>query len=54
VDNDLRFIIKNYHLLVLTTTKCTQGLVYTIKSKAFPLHAMEALGGRGGIAPAHS
>jgi hypothetical protein len=24
------------------------------KSKAVPLHAMEAHGGRGGIAPAHS
>jgi hypothetical protein len=24
------------------------------KSKADPLHAMEALGGRGGIAPTHS
>jgi hypothetical protein len=27
---------------------------YYIKSKAVPLHAMEALGGRGGIAPTHS
>jgi hypothetical protein len=26
----------------------------TSKSKAVPLHAMEALGGRGGIAPTHS
>jgi hypothetical protein len=25
-----------------------------IKSKAVPLHAMETLGGRGGIAPTHS
>jgi hypothetical protein len=25
-----------------------------IKGKAVPLHAMEALGGRGGIAPTHS
>jgi hypothetical protein len=25
-----------------------------VKSKAVPLHAMEALGGRGGIAPTHS
>jgi hypothetical protein len=24
------------------------------KGKAIPLHAMEALGGRGGIAPTHS
>jgi hypothetical protein len=27
---------------------------YKVKSKAVPLHAMEALGGRGGIAPTHS
>jgi hypothetical protein len=25
-----------------------------IKGKAVPLHAMEALGGKGGIAPTHS
>jgi hypothetical protein len=25
-----------------------------VKSKAVPLHAMEAHGGRGGIAPTHS
>jgi hypothetical protein len=25
-----------------------------VKGKAVPLHAMEALGGRGGIAPTHS
>jgi hypothetical protein len=29
-------------------------LVISIKGKAVPLHAMEALGGRGGIAPTHS
>jgi hypothetical protein len=28
--------------------------VLTDKSKVVPLHAMEALGGRGGIAPTHS
>jgi len=28
--------------------------VYSKKSKAVPLHAMETLGGRGGIAPTHS
>jgi hypothetical protein len=27
---------------------------YKVKSKAVPLHAMEELGGRGGIAPTHS
>jgi hypothetical protein len=26
----------------------------TVTAKAVPLHAMEALGGRGGIAPTHS
>jgi hypothetical protein len=25
-----------------------------VKTKVVPLHAMEALGGRGGIAPTHS
>jgi hypothetical protein len=29
-------------------------IVYVHKGKAVPLHAMEALGGRGGIAPTHS
>jgi hypothetical protein len=27
---------------------------YTVKSKAVPLHAMVALGGKGGIASTHS
>jgi hypothetical protein len=27
---------------------------YQVKGKAVPLHAMKALGGRGGIAPTHS
>jgi len=29
-------------------------ITYLIKGKAVPLHAMEALGGRGGIAATHS
>jgi hypothetical protein len=29
-------------------------LYQQVKGKAIPLHAMEALGGRGGIAPTHS
>jgi hypothetical protein len=29
-------------------------LISLYKSKAVPLHTMKALGGRGGIAPAHS
>jgi hypothetical protein len=33
--------------------KATQAKQF-VESKAVPLHAMEALGGRGGIAPTHS
>jgi hypothetical protein len=28
-------------------------IILKVKGKAVPLHAMEALGGRGGIAPTH-
>jgi hypothetical protein len=40
-------------------TVCKQALTqaaneFLLKKKAVPLHAMEALGGRGGIAPTHS
>jgi hypothetical protein len=35
-------------------TEVTYGLFGKSKSKAVPLHAMEAVGGRGGIAPTHS
>jgi hypothetical protein len=38
--------IVDYCILVLYKSK--------VKSKAVPLHAMEALEGRGGIAPTHS
>jgi hypothetical protein len=42
----------------LSQAPSTQGPLpkafYKKKSKAVPLHAMEALGGRGGIAPTHS
>jgi hypothetical protein len=30
------------------------GFIVKVKGKAVPLHAKEALGGRGGIAPTHS
>jgi hypothetical protein len=33
---------------------CTMRSFLICKSKAVPLHAMEALGGRGGRAPTHS
>jgi hypothetical protein len=39
--------LKMYLLITLRTE-------YTAKAKAVPLHAMKALGGRGGIAPTHS
>jgi hypothetical protein len=35
------------------TTACILE-IHKKKSKAVPLHAMEALGGRGGIAPTHT
>jgi hypothetical protein len=38
----------------LSNVFCTDHIWYTTKGKAVPLHAMEALGGRGGIAPTHS
>jgi hypothetical protein len=41
----------DYLHLMLSGSKATY---YIKKSKAVPLHAMEALGGRGGIAPTHS
>jgi hypothetical protein len=31
-----------------------QGILFPIKGKAVPLHAMEVLGGRGGIVSTHS
>jgi hypothetical protein len=34
--------------------KTTRHVTKQKKSKAVPLHAMEALGERGGIAPTHS
>jgi hypothetical protein len=41
-------------LLLLLLLKYTEYyiVIFHVKSKAVPLHAMEALGGRGGITPA--
>jgi hypothetical protein len=39
---------------IISLQLCTPKVVGKSKSKAVPLHAMEALGGRGGIAPTHS
>jgi hypothetical protein len=44
----VRFILCS-HFLFFSFSDKTKG-----KGKAVPLHAMEALGGRGGIAPTHS
>jgi hypothetical protein len=44
--------------IILVSSANRIGLDFFIdhlcKSKAVPLHAMKALGGRGGIAPTHS
>jgi hypothetical protein len=47
--------LKSYILASCFSTN-DKKLSYTVyvKSIAVPLHAMEALGGRGGIAPTHS
>jgi hypothetical protein len=45
------------NILVFFREPLNSDEVYNVKSKkskAVPLHAMEALGGRGGIAPTHS
>jgi hypothetical protein len=39
--------------MVFVTSSCRRK-AYTYRFIAVPLHAMEALGGRGGIAPTHS
>jgi hypothetical protein len=41
-------------LILLTRTESTNNTQYRQKSKAVPLHAMEAHGVRGGIAHTHS
>jgi hypothetical protein len=52
--------ISAYDLYVLQNPRFKSGVLknllreYKCKGKAVPLHAMEALGGRGGIAPTHS
>jgi hypothetical protein len=40
--------------LYITKTRKLGNVAKTKQSKAVPLHAMVALGGRGGIAPTHS
>jgi hypothetical protein len=41
-------------LKLITMMMILSGYFVYSKSKAVPLHTMEALGGRGGIAPTHS
>jgi hypothetical protein len=55
----LRYIPDGCHLqnwiFFVSRKKCrSETKVEVKKGKAVPLHAMEALGGRGGIAPTHS
>jgi hypothetical protein len=40
--------------IIMKVLKTVIGRCKVKKSKAVPLHAMEAHGGRGGIAPTHS
>jgi hypothetical protein len=45
----------NAEMYVKTLKECLEPVARNkVKSKAVPLHAMEALGRRGGIAPTHS
>jgi hypothetical protein len=44
-------ISRSFHWAVLYLGYCAH---FTLKAKAVPLHATKALGGRGGITPAHS
>jgi hypothetical protein len=46
MDDELH--VHNFQKLIKTCT------IAEFTKKAVPLHAMEALGGRGGIAPTHS
>jgi hypothetical protein len=50
------FLIKNATetILLNNVRKVGELLISRVKGKAVPLHAMEALGRRGGIAPTHS
>jgi hypothetical protein len=50
----LHLIIPSLPMQNISTETCLWLLLPTMKSKAVPLHAMEALVGRGGIAPTHS
>jgi hypothetical protein len=47
------YIVIQYGLMLIDMRKSVTA-AFTNKSKAVLLHAMETLGGRGGIAPTHS
>jgi hypothetical protein len=52
---NMLFRVTMNNLCVLTSMSCLFVLIYSkSKNKAVPLHAMEALGGRGGVTPTHS
>jgi hypothetical protein len=48
--------LKHVELIIIVTIMIVVfgQLLLHVKGKPVPLHAMEALGGRGGIAPTHS
>jgi hypothetical protein len=47
-------VLSSIRLYGISTQKTTLHIKVKKKSKAVPLHAMEAHGGRGGIAPTHT
>jgi hypothetical protein len=46
--------MKTVVIFISAFSNSAKEWVKSKKSKAVPLHAMQALGGRGGIAPTHS
>jgi hypothetical protein len=48
------FYFTPYFIYSYSRTRSDGGLLTKSKSKAVPLHAMVAHGGRGGIAPTHT
>jgi hypothetical protein len=52
------FLYKSHDLILVIVMSrisvCKVSILTIKKGNAVPLHAMEALGGRGGIAPTHS
>jgi hypothetical protein len=53
ISNNVITTAEEYHPTSRFCNICRAGII-CCKGKSVPLHAMEALGGRGGIAPTHS